>query len=423
MSGGPLASVFGSYEFRPAATLIAAVSGGSDSTALLFLLKSHLSKHHPDTKLIAATVDHGLRAQSAVEAQDVARLCEMIGIQHFVLPWEGSKPTKGVQAAARLARHKLLADLATREGAAAVFTGHTRDDLAETVIMRNSRGEGPGGAGIAPATLFNGRVWFLRPLLNTSRDALREKLAAIGVGWVDDPSNSDVRFERVRVRLELNSARNGRELADRAVAAAQDAGALRMARGVWAASLLRRHADCQAPGLIRLGREILAAPDETLVLAIRALLAVQGGTEHLPNRQRVLALIEGMRSGSLRANLSRALIDARKDAVFILREGRNVPTLQPVEGEVWDNRFQIAAGQSGRRGESSREYSVPESLVRSAAKTTPNLPENAVAVPIIAPWRMFLPSFDLGLANEVAKLFGAETFPPLPFPRHIEKTF
>ena len=174
-----------------------ALSGGSDSTALLSLARDVLSAETGSGRLVAATVDHGLRAESAAEARRCADLCGSLGIAHVILRWDGDKPATGVQTAARAARYRLLAGEAA---GGIVLTGHTLDDQLETVAMRRARGPGRGLSGIAPATLFEGGTWFVRPLLALRRGALRDHLAAAGLGWIEDPSNRDRRFERVRVR-------------------------------------------------------------------------------------------------------------------------------------------------------------------------------------------------------------------------------
>ena len=175
-----------------------AVSGGSDSLALL-----HLLKDWGQVPLSAATVDHGLREEAAGEAEEVTAQCETLGIPHQTLKWQGWDGKGNLQDQARLNRFSLLADWAKAEGCDTVALGHTMDDQAETFLMRLSRTSGVDGlAGMA------GRIWrhdqlFDRPLLNARRDVLQNYLSAKGITWIEDPSNDDERFDRVKARKAL----------------------------------------------------------------------------------------------------------------------------------------------------------------------------------------------------------------------------
>jgi tRNA(Ile)-lysidine synthase len=194
---GPLFS--GLSEFPK--TLVA-VSGGPDSMGLLYLLHRWRG-----VALVAATVDHGLRAEARGEADMVAEFCRASGIPHKILDWPGVKPSTGIQEAARDARYALLADFAKVEQAGAIVTAHTRDDQAETFLMRLARGSGL--SGLVGMRVRSHRDGFplLRPLLGVPKSRLVATLRQAGVDYAEDSSNKDPRFTRVRVR-ELMQALN-----------------------------------------------------------------------------------------------------------------------------------------------------------------------------------------------------------------------
>lgn len=186
----------------PGAGIIAlAVSGGPDSMALLAL--AHAAR--PDS-VIVATVDHRLRSTSGEEAAMVARYCAALGLPHATLVPE--KPIAGasIQALAREARYALLADCARARGAHALATAHHADDQAETFLMRAARGSGVSGlAGVRPRAEIAGMP-VVRPLLGWRRTELRQIASRAGAPFVDDPSNQDTRYDRVRFRALLADA-------------------------------------------------------------------------------------------------------------------------------------------------------------------------------------------------------------------------
>jgi tRNA(Ile)-lysidine synthase len=201
--------------FSDLPVVVLAVSGGPDSTALLWLAARWRKARKRGPKLVAVTVDHGLRPGSKREAQDVARLARRLGIEHRTLRWTGRKPKSGIQEAARAARYRLLADAARKVGARVVVTAHTLDDQAETVLFRLARGSGVSGlagmayAGSAPVPDAT-EISLVRPLLGIPKSRLLATLRAAKIGYADDPSNRDPRFARPRLReLMLALAREG----------------------------------------------------------------------------------------------------------------------------------------------------------------------------------------------------------------------
>ncbi|MBK5945432.1 tRNA lysidine(34) synthetase TilS [Rhodobacter veldkampii DSM 11550] len=182
-----------------------AVSGGSDSLALLHLLADRAAARTgaAGTALAVVTVDHGLRPEAADEAAMVARVAAGLGLPHQVLRWRGWDGRGNLPDAARRARYGLMADWARAQGIAAVALGHTADDQAETFMMRLARGAGVDGlSAMAPERRAQGILW-LRPLLAARRADLRAALRARGVGWADDPTNADPAYARIRARAAL----------------------------------------------------------------------------------------------------------------------------------------------------------------------------------------------------------------------------
>jgi tRNA(Ile)-lysidine synthase len=196
--------------------LVIAVSGGPDSTALLLLAarwRKRQRKKPP--KLLAVTVDHGLRKEAGAEAAAVKRLARQLGVPHRTLRWRGNKPKAGLPEAARAARYGLLAAAAMRAGYGHVLTAHTLDDQAETVLFRLARGSGLVGlAGMAralPLPIPGGSALFLvRPFLHVPKSRLIATLKAARISYCDDPTNRDPRFTRARLRALMPAlAREG----------------------------------------------------------------------------------------------------------------------------------------------------------------------------------------------------------------------
>ena len=188
---------------RDAAKLGLAVSGGPDSLALLLLAHAALPG-----RVEAATVDHGLRAESAEEARGVARVCADLGVPHRTLAVRVELAGDGVQSAARGARYAALSGWMGEQGLAALATAHHADDQAETLLMRLNRASGVAGlAGVrerGPVPGASGLL--LRPLLGWRRADLAAVVAGAGLQAVDDPSNADDRYDRARLRGQLAGA-------------------------------------------------------------------------------------------------------------------------------------------------------------------------------------------------------------------------
>ena len=430
----PLAPIEAARNFleriQKPALLLVAVSGGSDSTGVLFALHEVLlASGRDDVQLHAVTIDHALRPEAADEAQAVQSLCRGLNIPHHVLRWNDQKPKTGLSAAARLARYRLIGEVAGKIGATAIVVGHTLDDQRETIAMRSQRSAQagmPGLSGMADAVLYNARHWVLRPFLGVRREDIRNYLAAKGQGWFDDPSNDDDTYERVRVRKLSRDAEPSLEpLLDRTELASRAAAFVSGAVQAYPGGLIKLSADC-------LGE------DATLVrYALTALACVAGGRTYplaAQSMDRVMAFVTAKEPGRLTAG--RVIFDRRKDGLYLMRENRDVPTIIVAPGETarWDERFEIVnrskvpvtvSGGTVAHAEDATPTAVPAGVLKRAKLAQPRVtPEGSgqgeadlrsiTMRPLLAPYDLFLPRFDLDLANAVALSLGRGVYPKLP---------
>src|SRR5580700_9729040 len=213
-------SLFADWKHAPG--IVLAVSGGPDSIALMWLVARWRNALARGPRLIAITVDHGLRSEASREARDVKRLARTLDLPHRTLRWSGTKPKTGLPAAARAARYRLLAQAARAAGATHILTAHTRDDQAETLLMRMLRGSGIAGLAAMARESEREGVRLARPLLDVSKSRLVATLKKARIGFADDPTNRDASFTRPRLRTlmpalaaEGGDARNLARLAAR----------------------------------------------------------------------------------------------------------------------------------------------------------------------------------------------------------------
>lgn len=338
----------------PPNRLALALSGGRDSVALMRLCAGYAKSRN--IALWAFTVDHGLRPEAAAEAEKAARWARQAGVPHRVLHWAGEKPSSGLQAAARAARYRLLVTAADGEGCGALLTGHTADDQAETLFMRLGRGAGPNGLAAMRAESFIAHgagepLRLLRPMLSFSRAAVTRWLGDAGQDFVDDPSNEDPAFERVRARAVLAAlAEQNMMTADKLVRAAARAGN--------AADRLAAQEDSLLDGLggvfhgwggVSVERWRSDAPAAAGLA--RRLIHAAGGGDFAPDEDAAAqAVANALDAGA--GTLGGALLRLWKNRLWFLREpaaltgraGTPPAAPQPLQGKIlWDRRFAVAA--------------------------------------------------------------------------------
>ncbi|WGR70723.1 MULTISPECIES: tRNA lysidine(34) synthetase TilS [unclassified Bradyrhizobium] len=190
-------------DLKNAPALVLAVSGGPDSVALMWLAARWQRSLAHGPRLVAVTVDHGLRPEAAREAREVKRLATALALTHRTMRWTGPKPKTGLPAAAREARYRLLARAARAAGASHVLTAHTRDDQAETLLMRLLRGSGIAGLSAMGRVTERDGIILARPLLDVPKSRLVATLKRAKISFADDPTNRDTTFTRPRLRALL----------------------------------------------------------------------------------------------------------------------------------------------------------------------------------------------------------------------------
>lgn len=317
------------------APLAVAVSGGSDSTALLHLTADWAAR--TGRKLIVLTVDHQLRAASADEARSVESLAKTLGAHQQTLIW---KTPRGGQNAARDARHRLLAEAARQAGASALLLGHTLDDVIETVHIREKR-ETPADRLAGPVLAAPSPVWpegrgltLLRPLIWIRRQDLRDWLSGVGRSWIDDPSNENDTYERIEVRNRLAEIPvEDESRASRAVELLDLRHQADLALGGILADDARVRVE--ASGLVQIGLDELPGKLRAHTLAVIA--RVCGGHDRTPRAEAVHSLLGSLVVSGDRATLGGAWFQRSADRLLVGRDPGEARAR--VEGGLWDGRY------------------------------------------------------------------------------------
>ncbi|WP_375666288.1 tRNA lysidine(34) synthetase TilS [Bartonella sp. TT121SHDZB] len=370
-------NLFKTSDFIQCQKLILAVSGGSDSLALMFLVKEYLETLAFPPEMIVVTVDHQLRKESMREAETVAEICRAHHIKHIIVRWEGEKPKTHIASSARVARYDLLVKEAQKQGASLIMTGHTLNDQVETYQMRYQRLQKNRGALYSEAVamrdevyaretrkniaqknysplyerglscipreaLLHRKVRLIRPLLGVKRQTLRNYLRLQGQTWIDDPTNEDRNFERVRVRQSLSPqklAYIAQKINEAALQRRQQA--KNIADLILALDITVQHGRCfiAKPALF-----LQKHSSFPFVVGLFAVL-MGGGFYLLPN-QKLSMLVQKLclhSSEKQRFTYAGSVIEYNKNGIALWREGRNMKEaiVEPDKTFIWDGRYQI----------------------------------------------------------------------------------
>ncbi|HTU00047.1 MAG TPA: tRNA lysidine(34) synthetase TilS [Rhizomicrobium sp.] len=282
-----------------------AVSGGGDSLALMHLLNDW-AKAQRQKPPVVLTVDHKLQPRSTANARRVVAWAKAAGLRAHVLTWVGTKPDADIEAEARQARYRLMGAWCKAKGIAALYVGHTRDDQAETFLLRLARGSGLDGlAAMRPIAAYPvegfAGLRVVRPMIDLDRNAVRAHLTARGQEWLDDPMNSDPRFGRVRIRAALEILEASGLTRARIADAALHLGRAREALDAVTAAVLRRACRVEGETILVEAGALRAAPREVGLRALAQLLMAVSKQAYRPRFERLERLFDAILDDSLGA--------------------------------------------------------------------------------------------------------------------------
>ncbi len=392
--------------------LAIAVSGGSDSMAVLDLLSKANSQNRT---LHCFTVDHQLREEAKLEAQFVSDFCAERNIAHQTLVWDETKPTTGLQNAARWARYKLLDQACNDIGAVGLVTGHNLDDQIETVHMRLQRdktGEGTGLSGMANAVLFFQSMWVLRPFLSIGKQELKDHMLRSSLNWKEDASNIDEKYERVRVR----------HLADRDVNVSDIAAHAGNRKSISSSAARFISQNCQSANGLVFELMISGHRQQVLEKVLEVLVHVIGGRDRSLSRDDIISLYEfAMSESNARKTMGRVILDKGKNVIRLYRENRGFDesTINSGEEMNWDGRFiieNLSKDNCCIICQDANEFGCPPMIKwHGDEEWLPASSSELLSIkPIINKYDQVLSEFDFELANSIARLIGKSEY-LLPF--------
>jgi tRNA(Ile)-lysidine synthase len=378
---------------RDASGLVLAVSGGPDSTALMALVARWKSR----PPVLVVSVDHGLRPEAAEDARLVAENAAKLGLPSRIMRTPERRESGNLQDWGRRARYACLAEAAREAGFDTIVTAHHREDQAETFLLRLARGSGVYGlAAMAEESDFES-LRLARPLLRVARARLAEVAAEAGLAVTADPSNEDVRFDRVKLRkLMPVLAEHGLD----ASRLADTAGRLRRAASAidhYVGALLKEHFSADSFGVVR-GRvaALAEAPDEVGLRALALILTSVGGADYTPPLDPLenvyAAITNAAGEGGFRRTLHGVVLGLEAGRLVAMREwGRKGIVRVPAPAGstlVWDRRFRVQAPHLpgelgiGPLGDAPRRLRSP-SADAAILRTLPGLyiGDTLVAVP------------------------------------------
>jgi tRNA(Ile)-lysidine synthase len=326
-----------------------------------------------DGSVLALVVDHGLRPASADEARLTVERLAALGIPARLLPLANLTRGSALAERARIMRYEILAGACRDAGILHLLLGHQAADQVETLAMRVLRGSLTHGLACMPVLRETAGVRLLRPLLRVQPAVLRELLTTIGVDWVEDPSNQDMRALRPRLRGRLADGAQGDTGLPEAISAA---GRMRSREEVATAAELASRTTIRPEGFA------LLSPGRIGPAALGSLVRTIGGSAYDPSPARINEL--AARPGPATVAGVRIIPAGRfGDGLLIVREEAAVMRPIPVApNALWDNRFRVVGTSAllggmpsgatiGKLGADAARFRGASNLPSAALRTLP----------------------------------------------------
>ncbi len=319
-----------------------AVSGGRDSMALMHLIYRWKQKFTPNIEVQIVTVNHNMRKASAGECEFVRKASTDYGFTHKILSWEHEPIVTCIQERARNARYQLILDYIRKVDIDTILTAHTADDNIETFFMRLAKGSGLNGLKSINKIRYENGSQIMRPLLSLSRALITEILTSTNNEWIDDPTNKDTNFERVRVRNNIDLLSKLNISSDNLTKTIQRLDRTHEALSYIADSISRQSVKVSQLGYAEIDFDKLCHYPNEIILRVfaKALTDINGGKVSLSSLENIY---EGILETTKSMTLNGCLIIPQNNKYIIVRESRGITPIEVNINEQisWDGRFDV----------------------------------------------------------------------------------
>lgn len=323
-----------------------AVSGGIDSMALMFIAKMWCDNNN--VQLFVLTVDHGLRKESKLEAEYVAKICKNNSIIHNILTWEGEKPQNNVESIAREKRYELISNFCKDNNINTLLVAHHLQDQAETFFIRLFRGSGIDGLSAMHDINIMYGINIVRPFLMVFKEDLKKYLEEKNIKWIEDPSNNDEKYLRNKIRIFLNSFDNKKEILERINSAVENINDSRKYIDLILAKIEKNIVNFNSFGTCLIDKDKLLKQDPIIALRILSKIAMKiSGNIYKPRFKKLKRLLEVIKetNNSLKYTFYGCIFENYKDNLLIVYREYNAIMENKMlifnKEIIWDNRFSI----------------------------------------------------------------------------------